>query len=161
MRVVIDHIAGSRRGQRQEFSASSRIRFGRHPDCEVSFDPHRDIDASSRHAELRVIETPHASATEEGGARPVAQSWVLVDLGSSNGTYVEGHRITETPVSPDVPVSIEFGPGGPRIRLFVGDDASIESLPPAPVERTRKRWVLPVVVGALVLILVSLLLMTC
>jgi pSer/pThr/pTyr-binding forkhead associated (FHA) protein len=157
MRVVIDHIAGSRRGQRQEFSASSRIRFGRHPDCEVSFDPHRDIDASSRHAELRVIDTPHASATEPGGAH----SWVLVDLGSSNGTYVEGHRITETPVSKDVPVSIEFGPGGPRIRLFVGDDASIESLPPPPVERTQKRWVLPVVVSALVLILVSLLLMTC
>ena len=156
MRVVIDHIAGSRRGQRQEFSASSRIRFGRHPDCEVSFDPHRDIDASSRHAELRVIETPHVSATE-----PVSQTWVLVDLGSSNGTYVEGHRITETPVSKDVPVSIEFGPGGPRIRLFVGDHAAIESLPPPPVERTRKRWVLPVVVGALLLILVSLLLMTC
>ena len=156
MRVVIDHIAGSRRGQRQEFSASSRIRFGRHPDGEVSFDPHRDIDASSRHAELRVIETPHVSATE-----PVSQAWVLVDLGSSNGTYVEGHRVTETPVTRNVPVGIEFGPGGPRIRLLVGDDAAIESLPPAPVERTRRRWVLPVIAGAIVLVLVSLVLMNC
>jgi len=156
MRVVIDHIAGSRRGQRQEFPASSRVRFGRHPDCEVSFDPHRDIDASSRHAELRVIETPHASATE-----PVSQAWVLVDLGSSNGTYVEGHRVTETQVSRNVPLSIEFGPGGPRIRLLVGDDAAIESLPPAPVERTRRRWVLPVIAGAIVLALVSILLIQC
>ena len=156
MRVVIDHIAGSRRGQRQEFPASARVRFGRHPDCEVSFDPHRDIDASSRHAELRVIETPHASATE-----PVSQTWVLVDLGSSNGTYVEGHRVTESPVARNVPVSIEFGPGGPRIRLLVGDDAAIESLPPAPVERTRRRWVLPVIAGVIVLALVSILLIQC
>ena len=156
MRVVIDHIAGSRRGQRQEFAASARVRFGRHPDSEVSFDPHRDIDASSRHAELRVVETPHASATE-----PVSQTWVLVDLGSSNGTYVEGHRVTESPVARNVPVSIEFGPGGPRIRLLVGDDAAIESLPPAPVERTRRRWVLPVIAGVIVLALVSILLIQC
>jgi pSer/pThr/pTyr-binding forkhead associated (FHA) protein len=156
MRVVIDHIAGSRRGQRQEFPASARVRFGRHPDCEVSFDPHRDIDASSRHAELRVIETPHASATE-----PVSQAWVLVDLGSSNGTYVEGHRVTETPVTRNVPVSIEFGPGGPRIRLLVGDDATIESLPPAPVERAQRRWVLPVIAGGVVLVVLSILLIQC
>lgn len=157
MRVVIDHIAGSRRGQRQEFSASARVRFGRHPDCEVSFDPHRDIDASSRHAELRVVETPHASATE-----PVSQGWVLVDLGSSNGTYVEGHRVTETPVSRDVPLSIEFGPGGPRIRLFVGDDAAIEGLPPAPVERARPRWIVPTIAGAVaVVVVLGLLLMQC
>src|SRR5258706_978621 len=128
MRVVVDHIAGSRRGQRKESPAGSRIRFGRHPDCEVSFDPQRDIDASSRHAELRVVETPHAT-------EPVSQAWVIVDLGSSNGTYVEGHRVTETPVAQNVPVNIEFGPGGPRVRLFVGDESGIESLPAIQVER--------------------------
>ena len=156
MRVVVDHIAGSRRGQRQELAASSRIRFGRHPDCEVSFDPHRDIDASSRHAELRVIETPHAT-------EPVSQAWVLVDLGSSNGTYVEGHRITETPVTRNVPLNIEFGPGGPRIRLFVGDDAAIESLPPLPVERERPRWVVHAAyaLGVIALVLLVFLLMRC
>src|SRR5262252_9499671 len=106
MRVVIDHVAGSRRGRRQELPANARIRFGRHPDCEVSFDPHRDIDASSRHAELRTV----------------GSGWVLVDLGSSNGTYVEGHRVTESTVSENVPVSVQFGPGGPRIRLMVSDD---------------------------------------
>lgn len=154
MRVVIDHIAGSRAGQRQEFPAQSRVRFGRHPDCEVSFDPHRDIDASSRHAELRIA---RADATD-----PVSQGWVLVDLGSSNGTYVEGHRVTESHVTHNVPVSVEFGPGGPRIRLFVGDDAAIESLPPAPVERSRPRWILPAIIaGALCALVVSLLLTQC
>jgi pSer/pThr/pTyr-binding forkhead associated (FHA) protein len=144
-RVVIDHLAGSRRGQRQEFPASTRIRFGRHPECEVSFDPHRDIDASSRHAELRAVPA----------------GWVLVDLGSSNGTYVEGHRITETSITQATPVSVEFGPGGPRIRLFVGDDAAIEALPPAPMEARRPPWVVPAIAGAIALVLITILLIQC
>ena len=153
MRVVIDHIAGSRAGQRQEFPAASRVRFGRHPDCEVSFDPHKDIDASSRHAELRVA---RADATD-----PVSQGWVLVDLGSSNGTYVEGHRVTETHVTRNVPISVEFGPGGPRIRLFVGDDSAIEGLPPAPVERRRPRWLVPAIASTIGLVVLGLILMHC
>ena len=146
MRVVIDHVAGMRRGQRQEFGSGDRVRFGRHPDCEVSFDAHRDIDASSRHAELR----------------PIDAGWVLVDVGSSNGTYVEGRRITEAPVAANAPVTVEFGSGGPRIRLFVGDDSAIENLPPAPVERPRlPAWVAPAGVGALLVVLLGLLLMKC
>lgn len=144
MRVVIDHVAGSRRGQRQEFPAGARVRFGRHPECEVSFDPHKDIDASSRHAELRAVDT----------------GWVLVDLGSSNGTYVEGHRIAEAPVARDAPIAIDFGPGGPRVRLFVGDDAAIEALPPPPVEARRPPWVVPSLVGGILVVLLLVLAVT-
>ena len=147
-RVVIDHLAGSRRGQRQEFpapasEATGRIRFGRHPECEVSFDPHRDIDASSRHAELRAVDT----------------GWVLVDLGSSNGTYAEGHRVTETAIARNLPVGIEFGPGGPRVRLFVGDDAEIETLPPAPIEARRPGALYLAIGGGVVFVVVILLLL--
>jgi pSer/pThr/pTyr-binding forkhead associated (FHA) protein len=145
VRVVVDHVAGARRGQRQEFAAGGRVRFGRHPDCEVSFDANKDIDASSRHAELRVRERPDAEP-----------AWVLVDLGSSNGTYVDGRRITEAPVGKDTQLDIEFGPGGPRVRLFVGDDAAIERLPPPPVERARPRWVLPSVAIGVVLVVLAL-----
>jgi pSer/pThr/pTyr-binding forkhead associated (FHA) protein len=155
--VVIDHIAGRRAGQRQEFPATARIRFGRHPDCEVSFDPQRDIDASSRHAELRVVEAPRTTSTDE----PTAPGWVLVDLGSSNGTYCEGHRVTETSVTRNVPVAVEFGPGGPRIRLFVGDDSAIENLPPAPVERRQTTWVVPAIAGAIAVLVIAVLLMRC
>ncbi len=144
MRVVIDHLAGSRRGQRQEFAADSRVRFGRHPECEVSFDPHRDIDASSRHAELRNVDA----------------GWVLVDLGSSNGTYAEGHRVTEAPIARNLPVSIEFGPGGPRVRLFVGSDAEIEALAPAPVEVGKPVWVVRAAGGGVVLVIVIVLALT-
>ena len=155
--MVIDHIAGSRAGQRQEFPATSRIRFGRHPDCEVSFDPQRDIDASSRHAELRVVEAPRSSTADD----PTPPGWVLVDLGSSNGTYCEGHRVTETSVTRNVPVAVEFGPGGPRIRLFVGDDSAIENLPPAPVERHSTSWKLPAIAGVIAVLLIAVLLMRC
>jgi pSer/pThr/pTyr-binding forkhead associated (FHA) protein len=146
-RVVIDHLAGSRRGQRQEFPADKRVRFGRHPECEVSFDPHRDIDASSRHAELRVAET--------------AGGWVLVDLGSSNGTYADGHRVTESSIARGVPVNIEFGPGGPRVRMFVGDDKEIATLPPAPVEAKRPSWVVPAAAAGILVVLLLLLLARC
>jgi pSer/pThr/pTyr-binding forkhead associated (FHA) protein len=145
VRVVIDHVAGSRKGQRQEFAAGLRVRFGRHPECEVSFDPQRDIDASSRHAELRHVEA----------------AWVLVDLGSSNGTYVDGHRVTETPVAPNNPVSIEFGPGGPRVRLFVGDDKAIEGLPPAPVEASRPTWLMPSIVALGIVVAILLFTLRC
>jgi pSer/pThr/pTyr-binding forkhead associated (FHA) protein len=145
VRVVIDHVAGTRRGHRQEFPAGTRIRFGRHPECEVSFDPQRDIDASSRHAELRTVDA----------------GWVLVDLGSSNGTYVEGRRITEAPVVRNEPVSIDFGPGGPRVRLFVGDDGEIAALPPPPLEARRPRWLLPALAGSAVLAAIVFLLMHC
>jgi pSer/pThr/pTyr-binding forkhead associated (FHA) protein len=146
VRVVIDHVAGTRRGQRQEFASTAKVRFGRHPDCEVSFDAHRDIDASSRHAELR----------------PLDAGWVLVDVGSSNGTYVEGRRITEAPVAANAPVSVEFGPGGPRVRLFVGDDSAVENLPPAPIEPRRiPPWVIPVAAAAILVILLGVLAARC
>jgi pSer/pThr/pTyr-binding forkhead associated (FHA) protein len=58
------------RGPRTVFS------IGRSPDCDL---PLGDITVSWRHAELR----------RDG------QAWVLVDLGSTNGTRVNGWRVDE------------------------------------------------------------------
>jgi predicted component of type VI protein secretion system len=113
VKIVVDHVSGSRRGQRQEFDLVARIRFGRHPDNDVAFDAHRDLDASSRHAELR-----------KGG-----DGYVLRDVGSSNGTFVAGERVAETAIEPGEPVLVEFGVGGPRVRIFLGDEASVAELP--------------------------------
>ena len=135
--VIVDHLSGSRRGQRQELPSTARTRFGRHPDCEVSFDAHRDIDASSRHAELR----------------PSERGWTLVDLGSSNGTFVDGQRVTEIAIVAGAPVTVEFGPGGPRLRIFVGDAAAVAALP-APIiatgRRRLSRWIYAAAAAAIV-----------
>jgi len=138
VKIVIDHVAGSRRGQRQEFDGDRRVRFGRHPDCEVSFDALRDIDASSRHAELR----------------PGDDGWVLVDVGSSNGTYVDGRRITELAMAQAVPHMVEFGAGGPSLRLFIGDDAQVAQLgePPLPPARASRVWIGAVVAAIAVIV---------
>jgi len=118
--VVIDHVGGSLRGLRQTLDADKRIRFGRHPECEVAFDVHRDIDASSRHAELRP--EPESSAR-----------WRLVDLGSSNGTYVDGRRVSDLEIAAGSARIVDFGTGGPRIRLFIGEREQIDRLPAARV----------------------------
>jgi pSer/pThr/pTyr-binding forkhead associated (FHA) protein len=145
LRIVVDHLAGARRGQRQELAADARVRFGRHPECEVAFDAHRDIDASSRHAELRVV----------------GDRWVLVDIGSSNGTYVDGKRVTEAPIVAAAPVVVEFGPGGPRVRLFLGDSAAIEALSPPEIERPARPWVIPVIAGVLAVLLLFVVVARC
>jgi V8-like Glu-specific endopeptidase len=115
LKIVVEHLQGSRRGQRQIFDLVPCLRFGRHPENDVAFDPHRDLDASTRHAELR---------NEQG-------AYFLVDVGSSNGTYVDGERVSRVPLTTGVPIEIEFGPGGPYCRVYLGDSQS----PPATIAR--------------------------
>ena len=114
MKIVIDHVRGSRRGQRQQFDQASRLSIGRHPDNDVSFDANRDLDASSRHAELR----------REG------RGFVLYDVGSSNGTFVEGETVTQVKLDPGLPVVVEFGDGGPVLQIWVGKDSDEPAPPP-------------------------------
>jgi hypothetical protein len=113
VRIVIDHVRGSRRGQRQEFGHVTRLSIGRHPDNDISFDAHRDLDASSRHAELR----------REG------RGFVLHDVGSSNGTLLGGQRITQVSIAPGAPILVEFGAGGPVLQIWAGQT---DDEPPAP-----------------------------
>ena len=108
---MVQRLSGPRRGQRVEFSAGVIIRFGRHPASDIAFDAQRDLDASSHHAELR---------WQNDRAH-------LCDVGSSNGTFITGQRVTERQVEPGEPLDIEFGRGGPRVRLLFGDP---NDLPP-------------------------------
>ena len=75
------------------------VRFGRLPDNEMAFDPHADLDCSGRHAELR----------REAG------QWVIVDVGSRNGTLVAGKRVMRHVLASGE--EVEFGLGGPRVRI--------------------------------------------
>ena len=76
MRVELRITSGSRAGQRELFDKSV-ISIGRHPLNDLRFDPERDPDASSRHAEIRIL----------------GDKATLHDLNSTNGTFVNGQRI--------------------------------------------------------------------
>jgi hypothetical protein len=125
-RIVIDHVRGTRRGKRQEFPLGARVRFGRHPENEVAFHARRDLDASSRHAEL--VPGPVSGVPDA--------VYALRDTGSSNGTLVAGRPHAEIPIPRDTPITVAFGSSGPVVRIFIG------LKPPAPVPGSalRRLW---------------------
>jgi hypothetical protein len=79
----------------QVFSLGGEVTIGRDPGNEVPLP--EDTTVSRRHARLRAA---------DGGYR-------VEDLGSSNGTFVNGGRVTEAPLRPGDEVSI----GGTRFRF--------------------------------------------
>jgi len=94
-------LSGARAGEVEAFR-KGYIGLGRHPLSDVRFDAERDLDVSSRHA--AIVRKP--------------EGFVLQDLGSRNGTFVNGKRITaDTPLKDgDV---IGFGANGPAIEFAV------------------------------------------
>jgi hypothetical protein len=113
------------------------VTIGRHPKNDIVFDAHRDLDASSRHAELR---------EQEG-------KYVLCDVGSSNGTFVGGNRVSEVAVETGQSVVVEFGAGGPQLRIWVGEDDAA----PDPIRAGMRfpwRWLaIALLVGVLAALL--------
>lgn len=111
--------SGARAGASERFEKSV-VSIGRHPMNDLRFDANKDIDVSSRHAELRSVGGRH----------------VLHDIGSTNGTFVNGQRITELDVvDGDV---LMFGAGGPQVSFHVvriaAGDAPPTRVDPAHVD---------------------------
>lgn len=76
-----------------------RVRLGRAPGNDVTFDANLDLDCSGQHCEVLF----------EGG------QWFVVDLNSRNGTFVNGQRVQRQALQHgDL---LECGRGGPRIRV--------------------------------------------
>ena len=101
MKAQFKFLSGARAGEVEAFR-KGYIGLGRHPLSDVRFDAERDLDVSSRHA--AIVRKP--------------EGFVLQDLGSRNGTFVNGKRITaDTPLKDgDV---IGFGANGPAIEFAV------------------------------------------
>ena len=99
MRAQFKFLSGARAGQVEAFR-KTYVGLGRHPLSDVRFDAERDLDVSSRHAAV-VRKT---------------DGFVIQDLGSRNGTFVNGKRITtDTPLQDgDV---IGFGANGPALEF--------------------------------------------
>jgi S1-C subfamily serine protease len=99
MRVELRITSGSRAGQRELFDKSV-ISIGRHPLNDLRFDPERDPDASSRHAEIRIL----------------GDKATLYDLNSTNGTFVNGQRIAGERALFDGDL-VSFGREGPAVEF--------------------------------------------
>ena len=110
MRAQFTFLSGARAGQTEAFR-KGYIGLGRHPLSDVRFDAERDLDVSSRHAAI---------------VRK-AEGFVLQDLASRNGTFVNGQRITGDTLlhAGDV---IGFGEKGPALAFQVVEEATTENL---------------------------------
>lgn len=99
MKFTLTHLTGSRAGSVQELTGHV-LTIGRDPSNALAFDPVVDADVSGFHANLTVQ-----------GAQVL-----LSDLGSSNGTLVNGQRIQGS-----VPLisgcTIQFGEKGPIVSV--------------------------------------------
>lgn len=99
MRLRVEVLSGSREGFRRVYEGP-RVTVGRDPAADLQFDPEEDRAVSARHAAL----------VYEGGR------WLVRDLGSRNGTFVDGERVEgERPLRSDD--RVQFGTGGPRVRV--------------------------------------------
>ncbi len=108
MKIVLTFRSGARAGQ-SETLALPYIQIGRHPQCDVRFDSERDLDVSARHA-----------AIVRSG-----ELYLLRDLGSTNGTWINGERLGADHVLAHGDV-IRFGREGPALEVRL-------QRPPGPV----------------------------
>lgn len=111
-RPTFTFVIGSQKGQRTEFEAG-RISIGRAPDNLLCLG-----DGARR------VSAHHAEVILRG------DQYVLRDLGSTNGTTINGRRVVVSELESDD--LIEFGAGGPLLRFSIADYAN-ESKPDSRV----------------------------
>ena len=102
-RIILTHDSGSKAHQIEQFEADAfdELILGRDPSATVVFDPRRDDLVSRHHAAIQI-------------RKDAPERFMLVDLGSSNGTFHNGQAVTgETLLAPGD--TIELGEGGPRL----------------------------------------------
>ncbi len=124
MKITFKILSGARAG-RAETLAKSYIAIGRHPLSDLRFDAEGDLDVSTR----------HAAVLERGG------EYVLRDLESRNGTFVNGVRLTDDRVLRDGDV-LRFGLEGPTAECTIDRQATVEPgaavPPPAAVPQAQQ-----------------------
>jgi len=125
--------------------AGREVTVGRSPEVDLQFDPYSDLRVSGTHAAL----FPHGDG------------WAIRDLGSRNGTLVNGQKLTG-PVLLAHGDRIQFGEEGPLAEFYLaGFEVRPPSAypPPSPSSQAapprRGRWIAVAVAGLLVVALVA------
>lgn len=99
------------------------IAIGRHPASDLRFDADKELDVSARHAAL----------LKQG------DHWYLRDLGSRNGTLVNGHKVSKD-VKLDDTDHIRLGVNGPTVEFRLVSDATPDSVQaPRPAGESAPR----------------------
>ena len=101
MKAQLRFLSGARAGQVEVFR-KAYIGLGRHPLSDARFDAEGDLDVSSRHAAI----------IRQG------ETFLLRDLGSKNGTLVNGQATSGDVALKDGDV-IGFGPNGPALEFHI------------------------------------------
>ena len=96
--IRIQHLSGSLKGQTSA-SGKSTVRVGRAEDCDLRFDAAKDPKVSGHHAEFLY---------EDG-------CWFVVDTGSTNGTLIDGQRVSKARLRQGE--EVQLGAGGPLVRV--------------------------------------------
>lgn len=114
MKAQLRVLSGPRKGMSGVFSRDI-VTLGRHPASDLPLDPDRDLDVSARHAEV----------ARAGG------HWVVRDVGSRNGTLVNGHPIRGDTRLADTD-QIRLGPDGPHVEFRLVPDNTPDRRPAPP-----------------------------
>ncbi len=125
MKCELRIIGGARAGQRDVYD-KSYIGIGRHPLSDVRFDAEKDLDASTRHA--AIVKT--------------GETYVLRDLGSTNGTFVNGEKLTADRPLKDGDV-LKFGVHGPEVSFHAVRESENEGEVVMPAVHAPPRKVNP------------------
>ena len=99
------------------------ISAGRNEDMDLRFDPSQDIHVSGRHAAFT----------------PGEAGWFIQDLGSLNGTFVNGRRLLDPVLLRDQD-QIQLGEGGPLLEFRLLPEPA-GTLPPWAGEKGKARGV--------------------
>ncbi|MEW6127912.1 MAG: trypsin-like peptidase domain-containing protein [Acidobacteriota bacterium] len=106
-RIVLRHLNGSKVNQVEEFPLNlfNELVIGRDPASTVKYDPDRDDLVGRQHAKIS------RDASD-------ASQFVITDLGSRNGTFINKQRIVGTAkIAPgDL---VQFGAGGPEFEFDI------------------------------------------
>jgi S1-C subfamily serine protease len=128
MAIELRVLSGARAGHSERFDKSV-IAIGRDPSSDLRLDPVRDLDVSTRHAELRSVDG----------------RYVVQDNQSTNGTFVNGERLPSGAARQlrdgDV---IGFGANGPTAAVRILEASSVSAGTAAPRRPTTERVALAV-----------------
>jgi len=121
-RLVIRHLSGTKALSDEMFPVSGykEITVGREPSCDVRYAWDEEDLVSRRHLKITIGQ----------GDTP---EFTIADLGSSNGTFLNAHRLKEPAILRPGDV-VQVGAGGPKFRFEVDPPAADASQPIRPKE---------------------------